>query len=108
MAAMLLPGGYTLEQPQPNPSAAKAFRDRIGVYWILPGDDRGRTQIEWGIAKNTSSLDEEVEHINARAPGEMFRLGLGLISARARRADGSFYAIDATIAALSLGGSTIA
>jgi hypothetical protein len=69
MAAMLLPGGYTLEQPQPNPSAAKAFRDRIGVYWILPGDDRGRTQIEWGIAKNTSSLDEEVEHINARAPG---------------------------------------
>lgn len=68
MTAMLLPAGYTLEQPQPNPSAAKMFRDSIAVYWVLAGDNMGRTQIEWGIGEIKLSLDEEIEHINARAP----------------------------------------
>ena len=75
MTAMLLPTGYTLEEPQPNPAAAKCFRDSIAVYWVLAGDSMGRTQIEWGIGAIQQSLDEEIKRINARAPAGQIPTG---------------------------------
>ena len=45
MFVLILPTGYTLAAAKPRPARAKIFKDRLALYWILKGDDLGRTQV---------------------------------------------------------------
>jgi hypothetical protein len=64
MIILILPNGHTLLNPTPLPSNAKAFNDRLAVYWMLEGDHLGRTSAEWGLKHLSRPLSEEVANVN--------------------------------------------
>ncbi len=66
MFILILPPGLTLADPPPSPLPAKAkcFHDRLACYWILKGDDVGRTGIECTMKEAAGKLTAEVDRIN--------------------------------------------
>ena len=45
MFVLILPTGYTIGDAAPVPARAKLFHERLALYWILKGDDYGRTTV---------------------------------------------------------------
>lgn len=64
MIILILPKGYTLVDPEPVPVNSKDFKGRLALYWVLKGDEFGRTKADWGIRQFESNLSSEVERIN--------------------------------------------
>ncbi len=64
MFILILPEGYTLDNPTPKPSGTKLFKGRLALYWILKGDDIGRTAVEWDMKGIGQGLETEILRIN--------------------------------------------
>lgn len=63
MFILILPAGYTLDQPDPLPANARIFKDRITLYWVLRVDDLNRTKVAWSVRSMRGSMKEELTRI---------------------------------------------
>lgn len=68
MEIVIFPQGFTIAKSNPNPQCAKDFNGRIAIYWILKGDEQGRTAIEFDIVNLSGSISKEVWRINKGSP----------------------------------------
>lgn len=66
MLVVILPEGYTIADPHPVPREAKEFGKRLALYWILKGDELGRTELEFGLKSFESEVQVTLEKINNR------------------------------------------
>jgi TIR domain len=64
MFVLILPHGHTLEAAEPLPERAKTFKDRLALYWILKGDDLGRTEVECTLRPFEGSAEAMLEELN--------------------------------------------
>jgi hypothetical protein len=64
MFAMILPAGFTLDEPEPKPANVKTFQGRIALYWALSGDKLGRSAVEWTLSPLRRDLDQELIRLN--------------------------------------------
>ena len=65
MFILVLPEGYTLVDPQPDPVGTKVFRNRLALYWTLKGDDDfRRTKVECTIKQFQGDVRSELMRIN--------------------------------------------
>lgn len=66
MIILILPDGYTSAGAVPAPIGAKAFHDRVALFWRRD-KDTGSLQVTWTLGKLEKSLQHEVERLNAEA-----------------------------------------
>lgn len=66
MFILVLPRNHTLADPRPFPAGTKIFNGRLALYWMLKGDDLGRTKVELTVKKLEGSLQLELIYINQR------------------------------------------
>ena len=66
MFILILPEGYTIANPHPLPVDTKNFAKRLALYWILKGNDLGRTDVELTIKKLQTDVNSEIAKINKR------------------------------------------
>lgn len=64
MFILILPEGYTLFDPYPNPSGTRNFNGRLALYWALEGDRLNRTRVEWTLKELSGELKDELVRIN--------------------------------------------
>jgi len=64
MFILILPAGHTLLTANPAPAGARIFQGRLAVYWILQGDDIGRTQVFWTLSSLRGELRADLVRIN--------------------------------------------
>lgn len=64
MFILILPKDYSLAVPMPALAGTKIYDSRIAAYWILKGDDVGRTQVECSIKPLQQDLHSEIVEIN--------------------------------------------
>ena len=64
MFIWILPEDHTVINPLPRPAGTKIFTNRLALYWILKGDDVGRTKVELTIIKLPGDLESEIVQIN--------------------------------------------
>lgn len=64
MFILILPKGYTLDDPLPRPAGTKIFKDRLAFYWTLRGDDLDRTTVQLTMKKLQGDFEPEIIRIN--------------------------------------------
>jgi hypothetical protein len=67
MYVMVLPQAHTIKHPEPMPTEAKKFEDRVALFWLLHPDERhsaSSVAIEWSLNSLRQSLDIEIASIN--------------------------------------------
>ena len=64
MFILILPPGYTLDDPDPKPAGTKIFQERMALYWTLPGDKLNRTSVKLRIKELQQDLDSEIMRVN--------------------------------------------
>jgi hypothetical protein len=64
MFVLILPQGYTLNDPDPAPVDTKDFHGRLALYWVLEGAPQQRTQVEWTLEQVGGDLESEIVRIN--------------------------------------------
>jgi pimeloyl-ACP methyl ester carboxylesterase/nucleotide-binding universal stress UspA family protein len=69
MFVLLLPEGYSLAETAPPPARAKVFASRLALYWILKGDDVGRTNVVCTLRKIQRDLTTELIVLNRLSIG---------------------------------------
>lgn len=69
MFVLLLPTGYTLVGPEPQPREAKVHEARIAVYWVLDTVGQADVIVRWQLAPLDGDLEETVEHLNDQFQG---------------------------------------
>ena len=70
MFALILPHGHTLAAAEPRPARAKIFQDRLALYWILKGDDFGRTHVLCTLRPFTDNVSATLAELNRFCSGE--------------------------------------
>lgn len=65
MFILVLPPGYSLVTSLPMPTSSKHFAGRVALYWTLRGDEVGRNQVMWQMARFVGEWTEEVRRINS-------------------------------------------
>jgi hypothetical protein len=66
MFVLVLPNGYTIEDPWPFLTGTKPFQDRIAVYWMLNFYGGEHVEVEWTLKPLIIDLDAEVISLNRR------------------------------------------
>lgn len=66
MFVLVLPPGYTVDDPWPFPTGTKAFHDRIAVYWMLSFYDSEHVDAEWTLKKLDTEIESAVISLNQR------------------------------------------
>ena len=64
MFIMILPEKHTLFEPNPKPAHMKIFGKRLALFWMLKGDDLGRTEVECTIREYEGDLGQELVRVN--------------------------------------------
>jgi SIR2-like domain len=65
MIILILPAGFTLVEPSPLPTEAKAFHDRIALFWRSNGEG-GAMEVTLQLHPLQRDLRSEIEAINAK------------------------------------------
>jgi hypothetical protein len=66
MFILILPKNHALVDPDPLPADTKAFAGRLALYWVLKGDEMGRTRVELTMKEIQTDLHSELIKINKR------------------------------------------
>jgi len=69
MFILILPRGHTLAEPSPAPAGARVFGDRLALYWVLRGDDLGRTEVVWTLRPLRTEPNAELVRLNQLVSG---------------------------------------
>ena len=66
MLVIALPPGQTIREWTPSLEEAKAFGDRVGVFWLLfpTSDSSSSVTAQWSLCGFDGSLDDEIERIS--------------------------------------------
>src|SRR5262249_27248285 len=72
MFVLILPVGHTLVRAEPTPKRAKIFRERLSVYWIIKGDELGRTGVDCTLRPFDGSASSKLIELNRLCSGELF------------------------------------
>jgi hypothetical protein len=70
MFVVILPKDYTIVEPEPLPARAKTFQERLALYWILKGDDFGRTSVACTLKKFEGDAYSNLVQLNQICSGE--------------------------------------
>lgn len=70
MFVLILPSGHTLAAAEPKPARAKLFQGRLALYWILNGDDFGRTKVVCTLSAFDGSASSKLVELNQSCSGE--------------------------------------
>jgi hypothetical protein len=103
MFILILPRGYTLSEMKPAPAGANLFQDRLALYWVLPGNELGRTEMFWTLGQLRTDHKTELVRLNrllsSAAPTQT--AGLAIEDVGKMRPNpwvsGSFYLIAAVV-----------
>lgn len=69
MFILILPPGHTLSEASPTPAGARVFQERLALYWVLRGDDLGRTAVSWTLDSLSTHPAAELLRLNRLLTG---------------------------------------